>query len=56
VFHGDWLKMFDAPAQFERVTREQVRAVARDILDRSKLTVGVLMPVPEGEADGASGA
>ena len=49
VFHGDWLKMFDAPAQFERVTREQVQAVAREILDRRKRTVGVLMPVAEGD-------
>jgi zinc protease len=47
VFHGDWLKMFDAPAQFERVTREQVQAVAREILDRSKRTVGVLVPVAD---------
>ncbi len=55
VFHGDWLKMFDAPAQFEHVTREQVQAVARDILDRRKRTVGVLMPEAEGE-DERSGA
>jgi zinc protease len=47
VFHGDWLKMFDAPAQFERVTREQVQAVACEILDRSKRTVGVLVPVAD---------
>ncbi len=44
VFHGDWLKMFDAPAQFGRVTRAQVQAVAHDILDRRKRTVGVLLP------------
>ena len=44
VFHGDWLKLFDAPAQFARVTREQVQAVAREILDRRKRTVGVLLP------------
>ena len=48
VFHGDWLKMFDAPAQFERVTREQVQAVARDILDKRKRTVGVLVPEGDG--------
>ena len=55
VFHGDWLKMFEAPAQFERVTREQVQAVAREILDRSKRTVGVLEPVTGDEPHQASG-
>jgi zinc protease len=44
VFHGDWSKLFDAPAQFERVTAEQVWAVARDVLDVSRRTVGVLLP------------
>ena len=33
VFHGDWAKLFDAPAEFERVTAAQVQAVARDVLD-----------------------
>ncbi len=55
VFHGDWLKMFDAPAQFERVTREQVQAAAREILDRRKRTVGVLVPVAEDEPEKAGG-
>ena len=54
VFHGDWAKLFDAPAQFEKVTREEVRAVAHDILDRRKRTVGVLVPTPE-ETDGGGG-
>jgi zinc protease len=47
VFHGDWAKLFNAPAQFERVTREDVHAVAREILDRRRRTVGVLVPEPE---------
>ena len=47
VYHGDWLKMFDAPVQFEKVTRAQVQNVAREILDRRRRTVGVL--VPEGD-------
>ena len=49
VFHGDWLKMFDAPAQFTRVSREQVQAVARQILDVRRRTVGVLIPDDEGD-------
>jgi zinc protease len=53
VFHGDWLKLFDAPAQFDQVTRAEVQAVAREILDKRRRTVGVLVPeegaVPEEE-------
>ena len=52
VFHGDWLKMFDAPARFEKVTREQVQAAAHDILDRRKRTVGVLLPDSSNEHSG----
>jgi zinc protease len=48
VFHGDWLKLFDAPAQFEKVTREEVQAVAHDILQPRRCTVGVLVPGAEG--------
>jgi zinc protease len=44
VFHGDWLKLFDAPAQFDRVTRAEVQAVAREVLDKRRRTVGVLIP------------
>jgi zinc protease len=44
VFHGDWLKLFDAPAQVDRITRAQVQAVAREILDKRRRTVGVLLP------------
>jgi zinc protease len=51
VFHGDWAKLFSAPEELERVTVEDVRAVARDVLDASRRTVGVLIPDPE--ADGA---
>jgi zinc protease len=44
VFHGDWLKLFDAPAQFDRVTRAEIQAVAREVLDEKRRTVGVLVP------------
>jgi zinc protease len=44
VFHGDWLKLFDAPAQFDKVTRAEVQAVAREVLDKRRRTVGVLLP------------
>ena len=56
VFHGDWLKLFDAPAQFDRVSRAEVQAVAREILDKRRRTVGVLVPedgAAVGEEDAA---
>lgn len=48
VFHGDWLKLFEAPARFEKVTRAQVQAIAAEILDSRRRTVGVLLPEDEG--------
>lgn len=53
VFHGDWAKLFAAPGQFEKVTREEIHAVARDILDRRRRTAGVLMPTSEDAEEGA---
>jgi zinc protease len=47
VFHGDWKKLFEAPGQFERVTAAQVQSVARDVLNVSHRTVGVLLPDAE---------
>ena len=44
IFHGDWQKLFDAPALFDRVTRTEVQTVARDLLDKRRRTVGVLVP------------
>jgi zinc protease len=46
VFHGDWNKLFDAPARFEKVTNAEVQAVAREVLDKRRRTVGVLLPDP----------
>jgi zinc protease len=51
VFHGDWAKLFDAPPQFEKVTREEVQAVAHEILDRRRRTVGVLVPTSDEQGD-----
>jgi zinc protease len=44
IFHGDWAKLFTAPGELERVTLEDVRAVAREVLDVKHRTVGVLIP------------
>ena len=51
IFHGDWAKLFDAPAQFDKVACEDVHAVAREILDPRRRTVGVLIPEPEDSED-----
>ncbi|HVO45212.1 MAG TPA: pitrilysin family protein [Steroidobacteraceae bacterium] len=49
IFHGDWLKLFDAPARFEAVTLPEIHAVAREILDSRRRTVGVLESGAEAE-------
>lgn len=52
IFHGDWSKLFTAPAEYARVTPAEVQEVAREILDRRRRTVGVLHPAP-GEDEAA---
>jgi zinc protease len=44
VLHGDYHKLFAAPAAYERVTAAQVLAVARDVFKPQQRTVGVLRP------------
>ena len=44
VLHGDYRKLFVAPAAYQRVTAEEVRAVARDVFKPQQRTVGVLLP------------
>ena len=48
VMHGDYRKLFDLPGEIGRVTREDIRAAAKDLLDARHRTVGVLLP-PRGE-------
>ncbi len=50
VFHGDWRKLFDAPAKYEAVTGAQVREVAAKVFTRNNRTVGVLVPEAGDEA------
>jgi zinc protease len=55
VMHGDYKLLFTAPEAYERVTREDVAAIARQVFDPDKRTIGVLQPHDEGEeGDGAS--
>jgi zinc protease len=53
IFHGDWAKLFDAPAQVEQITRAEIHAVAREILDPRRRTAGVLLPAAD-EPDAGS--
>jgi zinc protease len=51
IFHGDWAKLFTAPGEFERVTAADVQAVAREVLDVNRRTVGILLPDPDAVSD-----
>jgi zinc protease len=53
VFHGDWAKLFTAAGEFERVTLEEIRAVAQDVLNVDRRTVGILLPDEEAADDTA---
>jgi zinc protease len=42
VFFGDYKKMFDAPAAFNKVTADDIKRVAGKYLLKSNRTVGIL--------------
>lgn len=42
LFFGDYKKMFDAPAEYEKVSLEDVKRVATEYFKKSNRTVGVL--------------
>jgi len=44
VMHGDYRLLFTAPQAYERVTREDVAAIARTCSTPTSRTVGVLLP------------
>src|SRR5688572_1528297 len=47
VFEGDYRKLFDSPAAYEKVTREDVQKAAALVFQRNHRTVGVLTSPPE---------
>jgi zinc protease len=55
VFHGDYRKLFDAPAVYESITAEDVKQAAAQVLRKENRTVGVLESPPPGTAAGAAG-
>jgi zinc protease len=47
VFHGDYRKLFDAPASYESISAADVKQAAATVLRRDNRTVGVLRPKPD---------
>ena len=58
VFHGDYRKLFEAPAQYESITAEDVKQAAASVLRPENRTVGRLVPPARaaGAAVAAGGA
>jgi len=52
VFEGDYKKLFDSPALYEKVTREDVHKAAALIFQKDHRTVGVLQSPPGGASSG----
>ncbi len=48
VMRGGWHALFDAPARYEALTRAEVQAAARAVLDPRRRTVGTLIPTEPG--------
>jgi predicted Zn-dependent peptidase len=42
VFFGDYRKMFDAPADYNKITTEDIKRVANQYIKKSTRTVGIL--------------
>ena len=57
IFHGDYKRLFDAPAEYEHISAEDVKQAARDVLRTDNRTVGILEPKPApGQPQTATGA
>jgi zinc protease len=57
VFHGDYRKLFDAPAVYEGITADDVKQAAAQVLRQENRTVGVLeSPAKDTVAVAAGGA
>ena len=56
VYEGDYKKMFDSPAVYEKVTREDVQKAAALVFQKDHRTVGLLQSPPEAPATAAPAA
>jgi zinc protease len=54
VFHGDYRKLFGAPAEYESITAEEVKVAAATVLRRENRTVGVLESAPAAQPQGGA--
>ena len=48
VFHGDYTKLFEAPAVYETITAADVMQVAQKVMRKQNRTVGILEPEASG--------
>jgi zinc protease len=55
VLHGDYRKLFDAPAEYESITADEVKTAAATVLRQENRTVGVLEPKAEPQAPAKGG-
>jgi zinc protease len=56
IFHGDYRKLFGAPAEYESITADEVKNAAATVLRRENRTVGVLEPKVDPAAQARGGA
>jgi zinc protease len=56
IFHGDYRKLFGAPAEYEGITADEVKSAAATVLRRENRTVGVLEPKVDPAARATGGA
>jgi zinc protease len=54
VFNGDYKKLFDSPATYEKVTREDLQKAAALVFRKNHRTVGMLISPPEPAAPEAA--
>ena len=56
IFHGDYHKLFGAPAEYESITADEVKRAAATVLRRENRTVGVLESNAESATQAKAGA
>jgi zinc protease len=56
VYEGDYRKLFDSPAVYEKVTRADVQKAAALVFQKNRRTVGLLQSPPEADAAPAATA
>ena len=56
VFHGDYNKLFEAPAVYESITADDVRKAAATVMTSQNRTVGIVEPKAADVAAASGGA